>query len=91
LLALRKKREAAEMALIEPALAAGASVTLGALYCIASGTTGNKIPVRSTLTGTASQLATALGVATIYRCDQLGRSRGPFLGPPPQDRQDVFE
>jgi hypothetical protein len=79
------------MALIEPALNPGDGVVLGALYCVASGTSGNRIPVRSTLTGTASQLATALSVSTIYRCDQLGRSRGPFLGPAPQDRLDVFD
>jgi hypothetical protein len=66
-------------------------VTLGGLYCIASGSSGNKIPVRSTLTGTASQLATALSVSTIYRCDLPGRASGPFLGPNPQDRQDIFD
>jgi hypothetical protein len=75
----------------EPALTAGAAVTLGALYCIASGTNGNRIPVSSTLTGTASQLATALGVSTIYHCDVPGRSTGANLGPSPTSRLDILE
>jgi hypothetical protein len=79
------------MALHEPALGAGDSVTIGSLYCVARGTTGNRIPVVSTLTGVASQLATALGVSTIYKCDLAARASGPFLGPAPQDRVDLFD
>jgi hypothetical protein len=79
------------MALREPAMLAGDSVTLGGLYCIQVGSDGNRTPVKSSLTGTASQLATALAVSTIYRCDTFGRASGPFLGPHPQDRLDIFE
>jgi len=76
----------------EPVLAAGTALTTGQLVVL-DGPNYPGMPVYVVQSNTTAGALTSgiTGNPSIRQCDQVGRFHGPYLGPTPYARLDIFE